>query len=355
MTQTSFNRFANSGTEAVVGDFLHRPSRRRVPVVLSLTQEPTGEHLLDELGCVEIGHERVLFTARFGLPDPYAYRIKTVLHFLLPYLENAQLSGRFAVSLGDEGLNAKVLSFCSNTPDFLVPDADFVITRGYANYRKAFASAPAWDERADKLYWRGTDTGVWRYDNVEDAPRVAVCGVARKNPSLINAAISRIEPRGDPDRKRSYYVAREYFGAVEDQTEIIRYRYQIDIDGTTSAWSSLFLKLLSGSPVLKVASDFHWQQWYYPALQPWENYIPVRSDLKDLIDVLSWLRSNPAEARRIGENSRTLAQSLTLMTEIPKAMKTLGRLIALNARGIFPPGGRSSRLAKICTAGEMQS
>jgi hypothetical protein len=81
----------------------------------------------------------------------------------------------------------------------------------------------------------------------------------------------------------------------------------------------------------------------------------VRSDLKDLIDVLSWLRSNPAEARRIGENGRTLAQSLTLMTEIPKAMKTLGRLIALNASGILPPGGGSSRLAKICTAGETQS
>jgi hypothetical protein len=209
------------------------------------------------------------------------------------------------------------------------------MSRGYARIRNAFASAAPWEHRIDRLYWRGTDTGVWRYRRLEDAPRVGICRLAREHTGLIDAAITRIEPGSDEDRKRQYYLAQGYLGAVADQSDILRYRYQIDIDGNTNAWSSLFVKLLSGSPVLKVASEFNWRQWYYEGLRPWDNFVPVSADLTDLVDVLAWLRAHPADARRIGCKGRKLAESMTLATEIPKVMNTMERYMRLSRRAVL--------------------
>ena len=46
-------------------------------------------------------------------------------------------------------------------------------------------------------------------------------------------------------------------------TDFNKYKYQIDIDGNTNAWPGLFQKLLTGSPVLKVASPYGFRQWLY--------------------------------------------------------------------------------------------
>jgi hypothetical protein len=328
--------FANSGSEAAVGEFLHRPARRTVTVFLRCDVPRTGRHVEDELCRIELTGEKVVLRVSNGFADQYVDRIKAVLHMLLPYLENAPLSGSCAVSLGDEGLHGHVLSFCSTSPDFLLPDPDFIMTRGYAGARRLFAEAPPWEDRLNMLYWRGTDTGVWRYRQMEDAPRVGICRLARENPGLIDAAITRIEPRHDQDRKKQYYASRGYLGALAEQSQILRYRYQIDIDGNSSAWASLFLKLLTGSPVLKVASEFNWRQWYYGELRPWDNFVPVSPDLSDVAEVLGYLQAHPGEAKRIGLNGQKLAQSFTLASEIPKAMKTFTRYMALSRTAGMP-------------------
>jgi hypothetical protein len=41
-----------------------------------------------------------------------------------------------------------------------------------------------------------------------------------------------------------------------------RWRYQIYIDGHSSAWSGMFQRLATGSPVLRVATADGWRQWY---------------------------------------------------------------------------------------------
>ena len=78
----------------------------------------------------------------------------------------------------------------------------------------------------------------------------------------------------------------------------------------------LFTKLLTGCPVLKVASRRGLQQWYYDRLRPWINYIPVEAEMEDLADKVLWLRSNDDVARRIGAAGRDLADSLTDPREI---------------------------------------
>ena len=99
-----------------------------------------------------------------------------------------------------------------------------------------------------------------------------------------------------------------------------QYKYQIDIDGNTNAWSALFQKLLSGSAVLKVASPGNFRQWYYDELIPWVNFVPVKSDMSDLVEKIHWLIEHDDEAMQIGVNGRKLASKLTYDEELNKAL-----------------------------------
>jgi hypothetical protein len=99
-----------------------------------------------------------------------------------------------------------------------------------------------------------------------------------------------------------------------------RYKYQIDIDGNSNAWSALFQKLLSGSAVLKIASPHNFRQWYYDELTPWVNYVPVKADMSDLVEKINWLIDHEDEAMQIGINGRQLASKLTYDEELNKAL-----------------------------------
>jgi hypothetical protein len=111
-----------------------------------------------------------------------------------------------------------------------------------------------------------------------------------------------------PDRESEDEVRAS--GFVRDRVPVIehnRYKYQIDIDGNTNSWPGLFQKLLTGSPVLKVTSASGHRQWYYDRLRPWVNFVPVASDMSDLIEKVRWLQAHDDAARAIGDHGRTLA------------------------------------------------
>ena len=107
-----------------------------------------------------------------------------------------------------------------------------------------------------------------------------------------------------------------------------KYKYQIDIDGNTNSWPGLFQKLLTRSPVLKVASPRGYRQWYYDRLRPWVNFVPVAQDMSDLIEKILWLRSHDDAGRRIGEAGKALADSLDYEGEIARS----GRVVTAALR-----------------------
>jgi hypothetical protein len=311
--------------------FVHRPSKRELAFAVEFSKPLTGTHVLNELASISIDPDGVRCRITAGLPEVYCGRIEALLPILIPYLETCELDGEFDVSLGDQGLNSRVLSFCSIIPDFLIPDPYFIHSGGYANERRTFAPPP-WAERRDELYWRGADTGVWRYREVWQSPRVAICALANAHPGLIDAKITRIEPSAHEAAKQAYYAESSLTGPEADQAEILNYRYQIDIDGNTSTWSGFFLKLLTGSPVLKVESECCWRQWYYDRLEAGKHYLSVKADLSDLLEKLAWLRANPFGAQQIGLAGRAFALSLDFDWEVQQGTATLARLVSLNRR-----------------------
>eukprot|EP00198_Chlamydomonas_reinhardtii_P007475 XP_001696812.1 predicted protein [Chlamydomonas reinhardtii] len=84
-----------------------------------------------------------------------------------------------------------------------------------------------------------------------------------------------------------------------------KYKYLISTDGW--AVSSKFDKyMLLGSLLLKAEGLTY--AFYYPAIKPFEHYVPIMKKHKDdILDMLEWAKSHDAEAQRIAQNAQSFA------------------------------------------------
>jgi len=255
----------------------------------------------------------------------------TRLIFLLPLLKDFHQSlyykkGSAIINL-DDSADAPGISFCSNRSDsILIPDTDFLQSRGYASSRKHFRRhCIPWGSRLPLVFWRGSTTGARVDGSWESLPRLNLCRIANqeaiKNKFDIGvssaAQITRMEEK--EIREAGYF--KSFFPILSSN----QYRYQIDIDGNTNAWAALFQKLLSGSVVLKVDSPHGFRQWYYDDLIPWEHFIPIKSDMTDLSEKVEWAFHHENEAKAIGTRGSDLAYRLSYEREHDRAL--------LNIRG----------------------
>jgi hypothetical protein len=242
------------------------------------------------------------------------------------YAQSAESeNGSVIFNLWDVGLSAGLAMCAAGAEFFLVPDAIFIDERGYEAARNHFEQNDVpWDERRAIAFWRGTTTGLptdpesgWR-----SLPRIALCEIGRDHRDLIDAGISDIVQIEDQATIEDI-LASDLMSPFVPTTEFNRYKYHIDIDGNSNSWPGLFQKLLTGSPVLKVASSHNFRQWYYHRLTPWLNFVPIAADLSDLVDTILWLWSNDDVAKAIGENGRALALSLDYAGELERAATTV--------------------------------
>lgn len=226
-------------------------------------------------------------------------------------------TGRSLWNLSDFNWSHEI-GFCCEEAATLVADSEFMRLTGYASAISEFASLPAWIDRSDVPYWRGSSTGRRDGPTILDIPRARLCRVGRD--LGYDFAISHAVQEGSDV---GMIAASGLLGSPDPWTALAGKRYNIDIDGNTSAWASLFLKLLCGGAVLKVASPHGYRQWYYDRLVPWENFAPVRSDMSDLEEVVERLRGDAALAESIGRAGRHLAMSLTYETQIQASVQAV--------------------------------
>lgn len=219
------------------------------------------------------------------------------------------------------------LAFCSNRDDaILVPDPLFVNSDGYAEFRRVALSLP-WARRRDTVLWRGTSTGAGQVttetmaaDDRRLRPRVRMCLMLRAVPGT-DVKIRKTELVSAVDRQR--LVRHGVVGSKIRQSDWGRYKFAVDIDGHTNAWSNFFVRLLLGCCVLKVQSEHGFRQWYYDRLTPWRHYVPVNADMADLIEKIAWCRSHDAECAAIAANGQNLARGMSVGLEIADAVRRL--------------------------------
>ena len=243
------------------------------------------------------------------------------LHMCNSYDASILSTGTTYFNVGDWG-NGIGLCFSDNlSTSQLVPDSSFLGTGGYKTARAIpLANAFPWPERRSIAFWRGASTGL-SPRGLMNTPRVQLCQLAKtlEAKSLLDAKISQVV-QAESEEVASLLRNSDLCSGYTPFTENIKYKFLVDIDGNTNSWPGLFQKFFIGSPVLKVESSSGYRQWYYSKLTPWHNYVPIRSDFSDLIDVIEFLIENDDIARRIGANGQSLALSMTMESEIQSAL-----------------------------------
>ena len=251
-----------------------------------------------------------------------------------------EVQSEFVFEIGDTGSLDQV-SFNSSHPGAcLILDHQFASANGYANFRSLCASAMVdWDARIPKVFWRGSTTGIRLHtppglgepDDLSWLPRLRFCRLTQSEDlrELCDVGVSAIAQIQEP-----YLIDRiAQSGVMKERTSrehSMQYRGAFDIDGNANAWSGLFCSLLGASCVLKVASLRGFRQWYYDSLQPWVHFIPVRSDLSDLRDMVQWFAAHDSEARDIAARGRELAVAIDMKSAVTASALNLQRFCEKN-------------------------
>jgi hypothetical protein len=168
-----------------------------------------------------------------------------------------------------------------------------------------------WDERKPIAVFRGASTGFGT--TIENNPRLKVAYLSsqkRKDSDdlyFLDAGITdwNLRPRkimGEPYlqtidiQKLSFSLSPKL--TPEEQST---YKYIIHICGHVSAFR-LSLELSMGSVILLVESDY--KLWFEQLLVPYVHYIPVKKDLSDIYEKISWCKKNDLESMKIATNAK---------------------------------------------------
>lgn len=191
-------------------------------------------------------------------------------------------------------LPRKVLTYNRHVDDnnaLLIPDSEFIGSHCFQTFtHEVKQHDKPWEAKKDTIVWRGspnTNEGyLWNSHGIGRMhPRNVACHFSSKMGNILDASFSH--------------------APISWQLE---HKYILDIDGMVNAWSALYWKLSSNSLVLKTKT--HWEQWYYPLLQPYQHYMPVDT-LYELPRIFQWCSYNQEYCKRVTQCATDLVASLT--------------------------------------------
>ncbi|XP_076015283.1 protein O-glucosyltransferase 2-like isoform X1 [Genypterus blacodes] len=214
----------------------------------------------------------------------------------------------FFVNLGDWPLEKRktkdnlhpIFSWCGSneTSDIAMPTYDLtesvLETMGRVSLDMMSVQAntgPPWPEKNATAFWRGRDSRQERLEMVK---------LSRAHPNMLDAAFTNFFFFKHDESLYGPLVKHVSF------FDFFKYKYQINIDGTVAAYRLPYL-LAGDSVVLKQDSVYY--EHFYKQLRPWEHFIPIRADLRDLLEKIQWARDHDEEARKIALAGQQFARN----------------------------------------------
>ena len=186
--------------------------------------------------------------------------------------------------------------------DISIPNYDDI--RIVLGYDKIPEFETNWDNKKDIAVFRGTPTGCGTTEKTNMRLKISTL----KNQSL-NAVIvkySSIKFKFDPIIGLST-IDSSKFKTVSfmDMVEQSKHKYIIHIDGNVAAYR-LLKTMLTNSVILKVEGEY--TLWVDELLQPMKHYIPIKSDLSNLLEMIEWCKQNDSKVRKIAERGYEFAK-----------------------------------------------
>ena len=161
----------------------------------------------------------------------------------------------------------------------------------------------SWDEKKDKLIFRGSATGcgVTTQTNV----RLRAALLAKKRPDILDIGIVDWNMRPKKYQSKSIQLIEPKKTKVQLKDKItddekFKYKYILCLDGHVSAFR-LGSELASGSVIFIPKSKY--SLWFSHMLKPNVHFVQVEENLSDLIEKVEWCQKNEAECKKMVENA----------------------------------------------------
>jgi len=228
------------------------------------------------------------------------------------YRQGQELS----IQLHDEDPGSSSLRYDASITDTstLLPDPYALGSQGYLMIREAILRQPLppWSQRNSQAFWRGSSTGskAITIHRMHKNRRINLCRLSSKKPKLLNCCLTDVVQCRDTKAKlevSSYLKAEGLLSERCGPLHFGNHKYLIEIDGNVNSWGLLW-KLLTGSCILRVKSTR--RQWYHHKLKPYLNIVPIKEDLSDIYEQLSWCQDNIDECEEIGRQGKILAEQV---------------------------------------------
>lgn len=163
-----------------------------------------------------------------------------------------------------------------------------------------------WDDKVPIAIFRGASTG--KGVTIATNPRLKAVFISNKGDgTLLDAGITKWNLRMrklENSRKLQTIDHKSLpFGLVPFKSikEQAKNKYILHIAGHVSAFR-LSMELATRSVVLKVKSE--WNVWYEDKLKEYVHFVPVKSDLSDLLTQIEWCKENDDKCRQIALRAR---------------------------------------------------
>lgn len=157
-----------------------------------------------------------------------------------------------------------------------------------------------WKDKIDKCVFRGSATGC-NIDN--ENIRIKASELSKQYPEYLDAGIISFNRKlkktlNKPLKIITYDKSKlSTFMTLEEKT---KFKYILCLDGHAAAYrQSHELSLKS----VVIIPDSKFYLWYSHLLKPYEHYVPVDKNLKNLIDQIKWCRDNDDKCKIIAENA----------------------------------------------------
>jgi len=145
--------------------------------------------------------------------------------------------------------------------------------------------------------------------------RIPLVEFSRKHPDLLNAAGGlndrwKTEKNGETflefikNIPNSTLTSHDFFPPFEpiDKREYYsKYQVAVVMGGIGAAFRTADHLAMETAVILQ---DFPYQEWFYPYLTPFVDYIPLDRELSNLTEILHWVRYNPKKVKDVARNGR---------------------------------------------------
>ena len=175
-----------------------------------------------------------------------------------------------------------------------------------------------WDQKINKVVWRG---GPW--ERVLSGPQrqiltahpryyVSMLSYHDKNKWLDACMTPRKEHLPYIIALHQQQAHCPFRNATSmNETDMMKYRYILNIPGTSGTSTSIIWKMATGSVVFNVATDF--EDWFMSLATPpipWKHFVPIKSDLSNLQENFHYMNQHVAYAKQMVEDAIIWVQDI---------------------------------------------